>query len=225
MKGKILAALKTKYGNLGFGDKAFEGVAEMLAATITEEENIETAVAGVEALLKSFQGDIDHRVSALKTENEKLKKQQQTKGQEQGGAPAASGKGTTETRTDDMPAWAKAFGKQMETLAAGLSELKSGKTIETRKQVLETKLKDANPKFKAKALKDFGRMKFESDEDFDNFVEETITDAEDFTQAAVDQNMGAQGRPLQGTKANNAKAIDADIEAWAKKNQPAAEKN
>ena len=28
MKGKILVALKTKYKTLGFGDKAFDGVAD-----------------------------------------------------------------------------------------------------------------------------------------------------------------------------------------------------
>ena len=59
MKEKILSALKTKYKNLGFGDKAFDGVAEYLSGNVTEESQIETAIAGVEILLKSFQGDIE----------------------------------------------------------------------------------------------------------------------------------------------------------------------
>lgn len=59
MKEKILSALKTKYKTLGFGDKAFEGVADYLSKQVTEESNIETAISGVESLLKAFQGDID----------------------------------------------------------------------------------------------------------------------------------------------------------------------
>ena len=59
MKGKILVALKTKYKTFGFGDKAFDGVADYLSKTVTEESQIETAISGVEGLLKAFQGDID----------------------------------------------------------------------------------------------------------------------------------------------------------------------
>lgn len=70
MKEKILSALKTKYSNLGFGDKAFSGVAEYLSTTITEEAQIETGISGVENLLKAFQGDID-RVRTEKTELQK----------------------------------------------------------------------------------------------------------------------------------------------------------
>lgn len=67
MKTKIFNSLKTKFNNLGFSDKAFEGVATFLAATITEEDQIETAIEGVEPMFKAFQGDADSRVnSALK---------------------------------------------------------------------------------------------------------------------------------------------------------------
>ena len=59
MKEKLLAALKTKYANLGFGAKAFDGVADYLSKTVTEENQIETAIGGVEGLPKSFQGGID----------------------------------------------------------------------------------------------------------------------------------------------------------------------
>lgn len=61
MKNKILAALKTKYSNLGLGEKAFDGVAALLAKTVTNEEEIESTVAGgeVEILLKSIQSSVD----------------------------------------------------------------------------------------------------------------------------------------------------------------------
>lgn len=77
MLEKIKAALETKYSNIGFGAKAIEGVASYLSTTVKEESEIETAVSGVESLLKSFQGDIDrlrNEKSGLQKEVEKLRK-------------------------------------------------------------------------------------------------------------------------------------------------------
>ena len=71
MKTKILTALKTKYANLGFGEKAFDGVAEYLSKTVTEETQIETAISGVESLLKAFQGEQDK----LRGDNATIKKE------------------------------------------------------------------------------------------------------------------------------------------------------
>ena len=71
MKGKILVALKPKYKTFGFGDKAFDGVADYLSKTVTEESQIETAISGVEGLLKAFQGDID----TVRNEKSGLQKQ------------------------------------------------------------------------------------------------------------------------------------------------------
>lgn len=79
MKDKILTALKNKYKTLGFGDKAFEGVADYLSTQITEEGQIETAAGGVEGLLKAFQGDIDKvrgEKSNLQKEFDELKAKQ-----------------------------------------------------------------------------------------------------------------------------------------------------
>ena len=75
MKEKILAALKTKFQNLGFSEKAYGGVADYLAATVADENAIEAAISGVEPLLKSFQGDIDTRVTtALAKQKAELEK-------------------------------------------------------------------------------------------------------------------------------------------------------
>lgn len=78
MKDEILQALKTKYSNLGFRDKVFEATAELLATTVTDKAQIETAIAGVDNLLKAFQGEKD----SLRTENVSLKKQLEDRGNE-----------------------------------------------------------------------------------------------------------------------------------------------
>lgn len=76
MKEKILVALKTKYKTFGFSGKAFDGVADYLSKTVTEESQIETAIGGVEGLLKSFQGEVDfvrNEKSGLKKQLDELK--------------------------------------------------------------------------------------------------------------------------------------------------------
>lgn len=76
MKEKILSVLKTKYSNLGFSPKAFDGVASYLEKTVSDESQIETAASGVEPLLKVFQAESDRartEYNALKGELETLK--------------------------------------------------------------------------------------------------------------------------------------------------------
>lgn len=85
MKEKIKSALETKYKNLGFGDKAFDGVASYLSKTVKEEQDVDTAIADVEDLLKSFQGDIDkvrNEKSTLQKELDELKAKGEKKPEE-----------------------------------------------------------------------------------------------------------------------------------------------
>lgn len=76
MKEKILVTLKMKYKTFGFSDKAFDGVADYLSKTVTEESQIETAIGGSERLLKSFQGEVDfvrNEKSGLQKQLDELK--------------------------------------------------------------------------------------------------------------------------------------------------------
>lgn len=82
MKTKILQQLKQRYSNLGVSEKAFDGVADFLSKTITEEERIAESVAGAESFLKAYQSDVDKErtsASALRKELEALKKEAQPK--------------------------------------------------------------------------------------------------------------------------------------------------
>ena len=82
MKTKILQQLKQRYSNLGVSEKAFDGVADFLSKTITEEERIAESVAGAEAFLKAYQSDVDKErtsASALRKELEAIKKETQPK--------------------------------------------------------------------------------------------------------------------------------------------------
>lgn len=119
MKEKILVALKTKYKTFGFGEKAFDGVADYLSKTVTEESQIETAIGGVEGLLKAFQGDIDtvrNAKSGLQKELDELKKKMEN-----------ADKDKDKDKGKDVPAWAQALIDSNKTLSEKLSAYESEK--------------------------------------------------------------------------------------------------
>lgn len=81
MKDKIKVALKTKYKNLGFTEKVFNGVADYLSQTVTDDNQIETVIDGVENLLKSFQGEVDtvrNEKTGLQKKLEEIEKNKNT---------------------------------------------------------------------------------------------------------------------------------------------------
>jgi hypothetical protein len=187
MKDKILQALKTKFKNLGFGDKAFDGVATFLAITVTEETAIETAISGVEPLLKSFQSDADARVTSAVAK---------AKAEKEPGAEPKEPKEPKKEGEDIAAIVAAAVKTAIEPIQQELSGFKGQKTFETRKQTLEAKLEKAPAKFKEKILKDFARMRFEKDDEFDAYLTETETDLTAFTQEIADQGLGANKKPF-----------------------------
>lgn len=77
MKQTILTRLKNKYAHLGFSEKALDGFASSIEKNVKSEDEIETAVNGVEGLLKVFQSEADRERSnynALKAEKEEIEK-------------------------------------------------------------------------------------------------------------------------------------------------------
>lgn len=214
MKKKILEQLKARYKNIGFSEAALEAVASMLEANVKEETEIETAVAGVESLLKGFQGDIGKQVNALKAENERLKKQQKTKsGQEEGDPP--NPKEVTEKKEEEgIPEWAKRLDKQMETLANGLVALQTEKISSTRTQVLENKLKDAPGIYKKTVLRHFDPTKYKTDEEFNTYLEEIGEEAKEAAKEFKTNSVSSFGRPMVGNSGNDdAESSDDEVDA------------
>ncbi|MBS4059646.1 MAG: hypothetical protein KG029_04550 [Bacteroidetes bacterium] len=149
MKLKILQALKTKYANLGFGDKAFDGVADYLSKTVTKEEDIETATAGVDSLLKAFQGDVDKvrtELAQKKTELEELKKKNPDPQNPDPPKP-----------DPEEPAWFKVFkedqAKKLEALEKENQSFKADRAKETKSAQVAAKVKELEiPEWRMKGV-------------------------------------------------------------------------
>ena len=132
--------MKTKYANLGFSAKALDGVASVLEKTITEENQIEDAVNGVEGLLRVFQADNDRQrteYATLKAQHDELLKKSQ---QGNGGGPD---NGAT---NDDEPAWFAAYKKEQEerfnAIKAESDTLKAEKAKADRMALIVNKAKE-----------------------------------------------------------------------------------
>ena len=91
MKTKILQVLKQKYSNLGVSDKAFDGVADLLSKTITDESKIEEGVGYAEAFLKAYQSDLDKErgsASQLRKELDEMKRKTEEPKREEPAPPS-----------------------------------------------------------------------------------------------------------------------------------------
>ena len=143
MKEKILVALKTKYKTFGFGEKAFDGVADYLSKTVTEESQIETAISGVEGLLKSFQGDIDtvrNAKSGLQKELDELKKKIEN-----------ADKDKDKDKDKDVPSWAQALIDSNKSLSEKLTAYEAKEAQAQRNsQISEVAKKYGIPEFMLK---------------------------------------------------------------------------
>ncbi len=166
MKEKILVALKTKYKTFGFGDKAFDGVADYLSKTVAEESQIETAISGGEGLLKAFQEDIDtvrNEKSGLQKQLDELK----TKIENPNSNPGPNPK--PEDKADMATIIANAVSAAVKPLSDELAQFKAEKLQATRQEQILAKAKEYGiPENYAKgcAIKD--------DEDLDVYFKDLI---------------------------------------------------
>lgn len=179
MKEKILQALKTKYSNFGLSEKAFDGVAENLSQTVKEEANIETAVAGVEWVLKTMQAESDRERGAkaqLEAQLVELKKKQSGK------------KDKTKESTleeEEAPAWAKTILEENKALKEAFTNLQTSSISKTRAESLESILKGTSETFSKATKSSFELLKDADDEKFSSWLENIKETAqEDVTRQA-----------------------------------------
>lgn len=202
MVAKIKDALKNKYKDLGFTEKTFEGVAAYLATTVTKDEDIETAIAGVEALLKSFQSDFDK----LRTENAALKKPKTTtdpkkEETEVKAEPAAAGENA---ELNELKILVKGLGDQLKAMAGE-------KTDTSFKAKLKEGLKDVPESFYAHAL--VGRT-FSKEEEVTELTEAIKAGYEKHKQDTADSGLSAFPKPAKSTgKTDEKQATKEEAEA------------
>jgi hypothetical protein len=207
MKNLILNALKAKF--VGVNENVLNRIAEKLAKTVTKEDDVAAAVEAV-TFQQVIDGEADRRATEASqtavTNYEKrhsLKEGKPVTGGEQGKENEPAGGNQVEL-PEDTPAWAKVMvtqnqelAKANKTLADRLANLEGDKIVSSRRQQLDVVIANASDKFKTRITNSYGRMAFKDDEDYNAWLEEIKTEAEE--DAADATATGAVfGRPKFG---------------------------
>ncbi len=127
-KQMIKEALSNKYKNLGFDDKAFEGVADFAQTYIKEEADLATFVNGAELMLKGFQSSTD-KLRTEKTQLEREKNELAEKVKTLETTPVVPPVIPPETKpAEETPVWAKAIIEANANLTKEIEEIKQGES-------------------------------------------------------------------------------------------------
>lgn len=224
MRETILALLIAKFS--GVRKDVLNQLARTLALQVATDEEAKTLVdkltdAQVKEYVKEFRADVDKEVSdSNKTYEANLKKKfdfvaKQTE---------PGGKGGKETEPDptDISAIVKAaVAEAVKPFQEKLSGYEADSIAKSRLQALNEKLKDCKDEnFKAQTLKDFARMSFKDDDDFNEYLTSKVTDIETANQGVADAelNKGA-GSPLFSQKDEN--GISKEVADYVESLKPA----
>lgn len=192
MKQKLIALLKTSFASKGFNQKELESLADLVISqqSLTEEsayEDLTTAVTNAKPVADFVQSVASRQVSDVKKPAKV----------EEPANPANPAKPAEPTKTDDMPEWAKGLVTSIGSLTQGLAAINAEKVGNTRREQYAKTLEGTSEVFKTKALKDFDRMTFKDDEDFNSYLTDATEDAKSFIQDEANNNLGGD-RPGGG---------------------------
>lgn len=212
MKAKILALLIAKFSGVRKDGLAqLAGSLSLQATTDAEAQALVDKVneQQVTDFVKDWRAEVDKEINtATSTHETNLKKKfdfvEKKTGDPNPNPEPKPGNGdpkeVAKMITDAVTAAVKPIQEK-------LTSLEAGKVNETRKQSLEAlikgdKYKDVPEQTKNRILKDFGRMSFEKDEDFDTYLTETGTDLDALNQEIADSGLSQHSRPAFGQKVN-----------------------
>lgn len=97
-----------------------------------------------------------------------------------------------------------------------IEAFESGNTTQSRKAFLEKELSDSPLKFKEKVLKDFERMKFDNEDNFNAYLNETKEDVKALNQDLADQGLSAHGRPFRSSRQDDGKEVSSGVQDFIK---------
>jgi len=200
MKEKLIALLSSK-----FAGARKDGLSQLAAALSLQATTEEEATAIVEKLtadnvsefIRDWRSAVDKEVTdGAKTYELNLKKKYnfvEKKEPQPGGGTDGDGGGQP---SDIAAIVAQAVKAAVEPLQQKLQAFEGQQVVKTRIQLLEQKLTGVPDTFKAQKLKDFSRMRFDSDEEFTQYLAEAEADIAAFNQELATKGLLGQPKPL-----------------------------
>lgn len=230
-KQKVLLMLKPKVKAFGFNKKELQGIAAKIADNLTSEDDasdedvnaeIEEKIDAVLPYLQVSQSYANRLVedARKKTSDDEPDDDDDDESSQKGRKrqPGSKSNKTNKEEKEDAPAWAKGLVETVETLRGEIATLKGDKVTTSRKSKLAELLKDSGS-FGNRILKSFDRMKFETDEEFDDFYSEVEEDLNAYNQERADAGLANLSNPPavggKGGKKDDEVISDAEVDAIA----------
>lgn len=211
---QILTALQTKFN--GVDAKILGRIAKKKAKTATSEADVKTIVDGI-TLQQVIDSHADYRATeAQRTAVEKYESEHNLKdgkpvkpakqtAEAQGGQQATTAQTTSQggqqQQTEVVPAWAQQLINDNKAFRDELNSYKAERTANTRLEAFKAAIAAAPDKIKARYERDFARLQFKDDEDFNSYLEEIKPDIAAIAEDTASKG-GAFGSPLGGGAAS-----------------------
>lgn len=203
MKNQTLESLKAKFA--GVSESILSRIADKIVKTAKTQEDVATAVEGVtfQQVLESY-GDS----RATEAQHTAVMNYEKKHGLKDGQKLESSIEPTPkpqEGNGDDLAAQiAAAVAAAMKPLNDKLAAYEGEKTAASRKSALNKALENAPDKIRQRYEKDFARMNFNDDEDFNTWIGEITPDVEAITND-FNAKGGVVGRPKSGAAGSGEK--------------------
>lgn len=198
----VLNVLKPKVKALGFSKDELEGIAADVADNFELDEEASDEDVNAE-ITKQVDAVLPYLKIAQKTAQRTIQnfKDSIDDNDETDDEPDNTGikKNNRKSKEDDpqekVPAWAQALITQNKALQAEIVELKSERQSDGRRSKLKALLKDKGT-FGKTVLKNFDKMKFENESEFDEFYDSVIEDLAEIDQERANEGLGKLGAPV-----------------------------
>lgn len=212
---QVLVILKPKSKALGFSREELEGIAADVANNLELDEEasdedvnaeIEKQVNAVLPYLKIAQKTAQRTIQSFKDSKDLDDDEVDDPDDDPAGNKKSIRKQKKEKEEEQVPAWAQALITQNKALQTEILGLKSERESDGRRSKLKALLKDKGT-FGKTILKNFDKMKFENESEFDDFYDGVVEDL-----AAIDQERANEGLGKLGAPAAQRKPKEEEVE-------------
>lgn len=190
---QVLSILKPKCKALGFNLEELEGIAADIADNLeldeeaSEEEINEKISSEVEAVIPYLK--IAQKASNRVIQNSKNNKNPEI---DDNGTNAGQDVVNQEKEEEKVPVWAQAIITQQKAIQTELTGLKSERETDGRRSKLKALLKDTGT-FGKSTLKNFDKIKFENEADFEEFYDGVVEDLATLNQERANAGLAKLG--------------------------------
>ena len=205
---QVLVILKPKAKALGFSREELEGIAADVANNLELDEEasdedvnaeIEKQVNAVLPYLKIAQKTAQRTIQSFKDSKDLYDDEVDDPDDDPAGNKKPIRKQKKEKEEEQVPAWAQALITQNKALQNEILGLKSERENDGRRSKLKALLKDKGT-FGKTVLKNFDKMKFENESEFDDFYDGVVEDLAAIDQERANEGLGKLGAPAAQRK-------------------------